>query len=106
MTVLRFLGGDFITGTSIVNKLVNLFTLNIPRAIIKTYRYFFSKITKKQLAPYKDPIFVKGDFKIFKFNYFPFQYFKKQFLLYQINRKFKMLSEQDIAFQEYGMSDI
>jgi hypothetical protein len=47
MTVLRFLGGDFITGTSIVNKLVNLFTLNIPRAIIKTYRYFFSKITKK-----------------------------------------------------------
>jgi len=95
MTVLEFMGGHYLTGTSVINKVINLFTLNIPRLFIKIFRYIYGKITKTKLDEYKDPWFVKGNFKIFKFNIFPFEYFKRQFLIYQINKKFKSLKTED-----------
>ena len=94
------------TGTATINKIVNLFTVSIPRLLLKTARYLYSKMTKKQLKPYKDPFFIKGDFSIFRLNYFPFEYFKRKFLLFQISRKFKILQMQDEAFEKYGMKDI
>lgn len=61
--VLEFLGGgDFVTGTETINKIVNLFTLNIPRLIVKICRWVFAKVTRRKLAPYKDPFFVRGNF--------------------------------------------
>ena len=104
--VLRFLGGSYLTGTATINKIVNLFTETIPRATIKINRYLYGKITGKELAPYKDPFFVRGNFSIFKLNYFPFEYLKRQFLIFQINRKFKIIKQQDEAFEKYGMNDI
>lgn len=55
-------GGDFITGTGIINKVVNLFTLNIPRLIYKIFRFLYGKILRKNLGPYKDPFFIRGNF--------------------------------------------
>ena len=94
------------TGTATINKISNLFTMSIPRAIVKVCRYLYTKITKKELAPYEDPFFITGNYSIFKFNYFPFEYIKRQFLLFQIRRKFRIIQKQDIAFEEYGMDDI
>ena len=62
---------------------------------IKVCRYLYSKVTKKVLPPYEDPFFVRGDFRVFQLNYFPFEYFKRKFLLFQISRKFKVLQAQD-----------
>ena len=60
------------TGTATINKISNLFTMNIPRGLTKLFRYIKSKITKQQLDEYKDPFYVTGNYSIFKFNYFPF----------------------------------
>lgn len=97
------MGTNYLTGTSIVNKIVNLFTMIIPRAMIKSSRYIYSKINKKKISEYQDPWFVKGNFKIFKFNYFPFEYLKRKFLIFQINRNLKQIKEQDHAFEKRGM---
>ena len=91
-------GGDFVTGTETVNKIVNLFTLNIPRVTVKVCRWLFAKLTRRKLAPYEDPFFVRGNFRLFRFNYFPFEMVKRRFLLWQIYRKFKMIWYQDRAF--------
>lgn len=99
-------GGDFITGTETINKIVNLFTLNIPRLIVKICRWIFAKITGRKLGPYTDPFFVRGNFSLIKFNYFPFEFLKRRFLLWQIYRKFKMIWYQDRAFEKYGLDDI
>jgi hypothetical protein len=97
--VLEFLGGgDFITGTETINKIVNLFTLNIPRLIVKICRWIYSKITKRKLDLYKDPFFVRGNFKLLRFDYMPFEFLKRRFLRWQISRKFKMIWYQDRAF--------
>lgn len=97
--VLEFLGGgDFVTGTASINKIVNLFTLNIPRVTLKILRYLYSKLLRVKLEPYEDPWFIKGDFSVFKFNFFPFEFFKRRFLLWQIRRKFTMIWLQDRAF--------
>ena len=85
------MGVHYLTGTAIINKIVNLFTLNIPRFILKTLRYLYSKITKTKLEEYKDPWYVKGNFKLFKFNVFPFELFKRRFLVWHINNHFKTL---------------
>jgi hypothetical protein len=66
------MGSNYLPGTAIFNKFVNLFTLNIPGLIYRILRYLYSKITQKKLQEYKDPWFIKGNFRIFKFNYFPF----------------------------------
>lgn len=72
--------------------------MDIPRFIVKMFRYFYEKISGKKLKPYKDPPFIIGDFRIFQFNYFPFEYFKRKFLLFQISRKYKAIARQDEAF--------
>jgi hypothetical protein len=46
------MGTNYLTGTSIINKIVNLFTMIIPRAMIKSSRYIYSKITQKKLSEY------------------------------------------------------
>lgn len=100
------MGIHYYTGTAIINKIVNLFTLNIPSLIYKIIRYIYSKVTKTKLAEYKNPWWIKGDFDILKFNYFPFEYFKRRYLMWQINKHFKTLLDQDMAFEKYGMEDI
>lgn len=52
ITVLQFMGIPYYTGTAIFNKVINLFTLNIPRLIYKIIRYLHSKITKTKLDEY------------------------------------------------------
>lgn len=48
--VLDFIGaGNYVTGTGIINKLVNLFTLSIPRVIYKTLRFLYRKIFRVDL---------------------------------------------------------
>lgn len=69
-------------------------------------RWTYYKIKKVPPPPYKDPFFVRGNFQILKFNYFPFEYVKRQFLLFQIRRRFKMIWEQDRAFEMYGLDDV
>lgn len=59
-----------IAGTLIINKIVNLFTYYIPKYLYKLYRAI--KYYKVTAPPYKDPFFVKGDFKILKLNFWPF----------------------------------
>ena len=86
------------TGTYAINKIVNLFTMSIPRMLYKMWRWMFYKLTSKEVPEYEDPWFVKGNFAIFKFNYFPFEIIKRHFLLWQIRRKFKVLWYQDRAF--------
>lgn len=86
------------TGTATINKIINLFTVIIPRSLIKIARYLYRKLARKELKPYKDPFFIKGDFHIFRFNYFPFEYLKRKFLLFQISQKFKTIQMQDEAF--------
>lgn len=104
--MLEFLGGGFVTGTASLNKIVNLFTLNIPRLIIKVLRFFYSKLFRVQLKPYKDPWFVRGDFEVCKLNFFPFENIKRAFLMWQINRRFRQIWEQDRAFEQFGMDDV
>lgn len=104
--VLEFLGGGFVTGTASLNKIVNLFTLNIPRLIIKVLRFVFSKLFRVQLQPYQDPWFVRGDFEFCKLNFFPFEGTKRAFLMWQINRRFRQIWEQDRAFEQFGMDDV
>jgi len=71
--VLEFMGGgEFVTGTESINKIVNLFTLNIPRLVYKILRWILSKIVRKDFGPYKDPWFIRGNFRFARFNYFPF----------------------------------
>lgn len=107
LKVLEFMGGgDFITGVETFNKVVNLFTRDIPRLVVKLLRWLYATVTRKTLEPYQDPWFVKGYFDIFKFNYFPFEPLKCRFLIWQIDRKFRMISEQDRAFEKFGMDDI
>lgn len=86
------------TGTYIINKIVNLFTMNIPRFLYKVYRFLYVKYTKKELSSYEDPWFVKGNFKFLELNYFPFEYFKRKLLLFQIRNHFKHISNEDLAF--------
>ena len=63
--MLEFLGGgDFVTGTFSINKILNVFTLSLPRLIIKTGRFFKEKILKKELEEYEDPWFVRGDLSL------------------------------------------
>lgn len=48
--VLEFLGGgDFVTGVASFNKIVNLFTLNIPRVVLKTLRFLVAKVLRVKL---------------------------------------------------------
>lgn len=72
ITVLQFIGGDYYTGTRTINKIVNLFTGTIPRICYKIYRYVYYKILEEKPPKYEDPAFVKEDFDVLKFNYFPF----------------------------------
>lgn len=58
MTVLKFLGGNFYTGTSTINKVVNLFTGTIPRLCYKIYRYIYYKAIDRKPPKYQDPFFV------------------------------------------------
>ena len=99
-------GGEFVTGTESINKMVNLFTLNIPRLLYKVLRWSWSKITRKDLAPYQDPWCIRGNFRIARFNYFPFEGLKRKFLIWQINRKFRRLWLEDRAFEIYGLGDV
>lgn len=94
------------TGTASINKIVNLFTLNIPRVLLKICRFLVSKILRIKLETYQDPWFIQGNFRIFKFNFFPFEYLKRQFLLWQIKRKFRMIWIQDRAFEKFGLDDV
>lgn len=98
MQVLQFLGSPFITGTNTINKIVNLFTMTIPRVLIKFYRYLSSKWNRNKVPPYVDPWWIKGNFRVFQFNYFPFEAIKRRFLIFQINLHFKILWNQDKAF--------
>ena len=98
IAVLEFMGGNFMTGTYAINKIVNLFTMGIPRMLYKMWLWSYYKMTSKEAPDYEDPWFVRGNFDIFKFNYFPFEIIKRQFLLWQIRRKFKVLWYQDRAF--------
>ena len=91
------------TGTGTINKLVNLFAVTVPRLFIKTGRYMYSKALRKKLPRYQDPWWLQGNFKILKFNYFPFEWLKRRFLIFQINYKFRILKRQDRAFEKYGM---
>lgn len=100
------MGGNVITGTASINKIVNLFTLNIPRLVIKLLRFFVSKVLRIQLKPYQDPWFVKGDFEICKLSFFPFEGIKRAFLKWQINRRFKQIWLEDKAFEQFGMDDV
>lgn len=59
ITVLKFIGGDYYTGTRTINKIVNLFTGAIPRTFYKIYRYIYYKILEEKLPKYEDPFFVK-----------------------------------------------
>ena len=71
--MLEFIGGgDFVTGTESLNKVVNLFTLNIPRLVYRILRYLVGKIIRKDFGPYEDPWFIRGNFKFMRLNYFPF----------------------------------
>lgn len=106
ITVLEFLGVHYFTGTAIFNKVINLFTHNIPSLLYKICRYLYSKITQRKLEEYRDPWWIKGDFTIFKFNYFPFEYLKRIFLRWQINKHFRTVQEEDTAFEKFGMEDI
>lgn len=90
--------GEVVTGTSSINKIANLFTLHIPRLIYKVIRWLISKITKKDLKDYEDPWFIRGNFRLARFNYFPFEGIKRRFLIWQINRKFRRLWHEDRAF--------
>ena len=95
--VLEFMGGSFMTGTYAINKIVNLFTMSIPRVLFKMFRWTWYKLLRKNPPPYRDPFFVIGNFRFLQFNYFPFELFKRWFLLWQIRRKFKVLWYQDRA---------
>ena len=92
---MEFLGAPYITGTNTINKIVNLFTMTIPRLLIKSGRYLHSKWHQCKLTPYVDPWWVQGDFRVFRFNYFPFEPLKRRFLIFQIRRHFRMLKKQD-----------
>ena len=92
------MGGYYVTGTATLNKIVNVCTLNIPRMIIKICRWMYSKLFKVELRPYEDPWFLGSDFRILRMNYFPFENVKRAFLKYQINKHFRNIWEQDIAF--------
>ena len=100
------MGAYYVTGTATLNKLVNVVTLGIPRMIIKVCRWMFSKLFRIELKPYQDPWFLGSNFRIFQFNYFPFEKIKRAFLRYQIHKHFRQLYEQDTAFERFGMSDI
>lgn len=59
MNVLDFMGGNYYTGTAIINKFVNLFSATIPRLTYKVYRHVYYKaILKLPEPPYEDPFFV------------------------------------------------
>jgi hypothetical protein len=89
ITVLEFMGGDFYEGTTTINKLVNFFTGIIPRWFIyKPFRFLYYKLSGQKAPAYKDPWWIKENFDLLDFNYYPFESLKKKWLLYQINRKF------------------
>jgi hypothetical protein len=51
--VLQFIGGgEFVTGTESINKVVNLFTLQIPGLIYRVLRYLVGKICRIDFGPY------------------------------------------------------
>lgn len=89
----QFIGGDFYSGTATINKIVNLITGTIPRITYKIFLYIYYKSIAKKAPPYHDPFFVKENFKILLFNYFPFEYFKRKFLLLQIKMKFNRVKK-------------
>jgi hypothetical protein len=63
---------NYLTGTAIINKLVHIFTYYLPKYIYMVLRWSYYALKKTQAPKYTDPFFVMKDFKIFKFNYFPF----------------------------------
>ena len=89
-----------IAGTLIINKIVNLFTMYIPRLLYKLYRAI--RYNKTIPPPYKDPFYVKGDFKLLKLNFEPFEFFKRKLLIFQIERHLNRITREDKAFEMNG----
>lgn len=104
--MLQFLGGDYYEGTTTINKIVNLIPAVLPRWLIyKPYRFLYYKLKGETAPPYKDPWWIKQNFRIFRFDYWPFEGLKRKWLIWQIDSKFKRIKEQDLAFETFGMKD-
>jgi LETM1 and EF-hand domain-containing protein 1 len=107
LTLLQFMGGDYFEGTTTINKSVNFFTGIVPRWFFyKPIRFAYYKLQKKTAPPYKDPWWIMENFRVFEFNYYPFEDLKRRWLLRQINNKFVATKEEDLAFDRYGMNDV
>jgi hypothetical protein len=79
----------------------------LPRWLIyKPYRYISYKLRGETPPPYKDPWWIKENFRCLRFDYYPFESLKRKWLIWQINRKFTQIKEQDLAFERYGMKDV
>ena len=104
MMVSDLLGMKPITGTLIINKIVNLFTLYIPRMFYKLFRAL--KYRNRKPPAYKDPKWIKGDFKFLKLNYFPFEFIKRQLLIFQIERHLTRVAREDSAFEANGFREL
>ncbi len=67
-----------------------MFTGVLPRWLLyKPIRYLYYKVIGQVAPKYEDPWFIKENFKIFKFNYGPFEILKRKYLISQIDKKFK-----------------
>jgi hypothetical protein len=85
--VANFLDVQYFTGTESIIKIYNIFPYYFPTFTLKLFWWIWYKlIGKKEPPPFTDSFlrFKSPSFK--KFNYFPFEYFKRKFLLYQIDQ--------------------
>jgi hypothetical protein len=61
---------------------------------------------RKEPPVFSDPFLRLKNPSFLKFNYFPFEYFKRRFLLYQIDKHQKHIKKQDEACLAYGINDL
>jgi len=92
--VANFLDVQYFTGTESINKIFNIFSYYLPTYTLKLFRWAWYKlITKKQPSPFNDPFLRFKSPSFLKFNYFPFEYFKRKFLLYQIDQHLQQIAQ-------------
>jgi hypothetical protein len=74
ITVLQFMGGDYFEGTTTINKLVNFVTGIVPRWFLyKPLRFGYYKLKGEAPPPYRDPWWIMENFRVLRFDYFPFE---------------------------------
>lgn len=105
--VANFLDVPYLTGTESITKIYNIIPYYLPTYTWKLLRWIWYRVfLRKQPPPFTDPFLRFKSPRLLRFNYFPFEYFKRWFLIMQIDRHLEHLRIVDEACLLHGIKDL